>query len=1209
MGGPESIDALAVLTKRLDVLQRLCEGPAHKRDLEDELDLSRSTIDRAIRELEELSFVRKCDGGVTASAAGRNAVDHLDDFQSGLTDIVQANTVVEPLPSDSSLSVDVLTGSDSIETTEPLPYRALEPFHEEVAGADRYRVMLPNIDDPRHVRLLYEHVVTDGQPADLLVTPTVFETLQGEFSLRLADMAAEDGFHLRVTEEVPDYGLGLLESDGVTTVVVVVFQDNGAVHGTLRNETPSAVRWGETHFEETWRQAPERTDSCLTDPEGEAVTENSGATRASARTALPRSLAGEGFVRLDAPYFREAAVADPTTAWRSGLSLAEVHTGYAIDRRDADGTGEVGTGEVDTDEDGSKANGDGGVSATGLTDELLGQLVAGTDSLLLGSAGTGKSTICKRVACRWYEADRGTVFYREQGRGRRFESVDELVESVDAADGHVLVVVEDAVRRDANAVFRAIDSLADREDVSFIMDARDSEWTDPPDRVDTVEDLAVVRMPTLNHRDCDRLIEIFERTTGEVAGIQAGDLLETVRREATGEMVPGDLLLALHRLITAADPLGDGPTPLESAVRDVYDSLADDYVMVTVGILANTLNAAGHPVHPAALYSVANPEEKEDKDEGEEDGSVEAALQHLEGTVLFPQPGSRYRTVHESWSVAFLAACLDALGEAEARRRFGDAMTALLSAGTVGEPRDGARTEAGASPVAPGFGGHSAEWVEQVLEAVYSLGRDWPKLSALFGTSAKPVIDLPTPCSPESEARRVRLRGEAYVRAGEYDAAGEEFEYLLDLADRLETGEHEVEALRGLGTIAYYRSEYERARECHEEGIALARDLDYPGLEADHRKGLGGVHWLKGEYDRAGEQFDLALAIAREIGDRTLESELIGTHGLNAMQQAEYDRARDYFDRALEIQRELGLRSSQAKTLSNLGIVARRRCNFDQAVEFQEQSLALVREMGERQAAANTLNNLGRIEQNRGAFREALEYYRDSLAIKRELGDRHGEAGTLNNLGFVSFKRSAVGDAREYHERALDIATDIDSPLEEAHSHRGLAAVARSQGRYDRAEEHVDRAIEILAGAGKDSSVAETKLEAGTVALDRGDVEEARHRVSEARSTFHETDADLLHSRCRRLLGRIERADGDSDSARRHWRDALNTFEELEAFDDALRTVECLVELALDEEGEKAAVMDELGNRATTLANRAPESAVANHREWLYRIDCAPDQL
>jgi predicted transcriptional regulator len=353
--------------------------------LVDEMDLSRSTINRAIAELGEAGFVEETSAGITATLAGRLAVDRLDVFQTELGDLVAADAVVDPLPADVSLTTDAIVGAQAVLATDPMPYQPLELVHDELVDADRYQALLPVLDDPRHVRLLYEHVVTEGREANLVVTPPVFETFRKEFPRRMAAMAKAEEFRVSVTADLPPFAVCCVEDGTDRSVAIVVFTDTGTVHGAVLNDTDDAVEWAADSFETAAGAATDRTAALVADTDGGTVTDSLGVGLASRGQSLSVPLERDGFIRLDTTYFGNKPIADPETAWRAGLSLVEVHTGYAVKRTH------------DADDVGAKTG-----PAESVTERLMSTLADGTDCVVVGPPGAGKSTLCKRVACAWY---------------------------------------------------------------------------------------------------------------------------------------------------------------------------------------------------------------------------------------------------------------------------------------------------------------------------------------------------------------------------------------------------------------------------------------------------------------------------------------------------------------------------------------------------------------------------------------------------------------------------------------------------------------------------------------------------------------------------------------------------------------------------------------------------------------------------------------
>lgn len=1276
---PGTSRKLDVLARRVDLLERLCDGPAYKRDLVEELDHSRSTINRAVSELEDVNLVERGDDGFEATVAGRLALERYGEFQREIDDVVDAEPVLGPVPADSPIDVEAVAGSDATMSTEPAPYRPIERFHDRIADARRYRALLPALDDPRHVRLLYEHVLTNDRSAELVVSPELFDALRTEFPRRTAAMADSGEFRVLVGE-VPPFAVGLVDvgradaragpgadrarleddhagpgDDHAGSVTVVVFNERGGVHGVIENATADAVRWAEDLYATARADAVDRTDALRPDADGgiRAVDGEGGTGLSPTGDTLSVPLEREGFVGLDTSYFRDEPVADPTTAWRSGLTLPEVHTGYAVERTTRTDDGH--DWRTVEDEDGE------------LAAALLSALTDGRNCVVVGPPGSGKSTTCKQVACRWYETGRGPVLYRESDRGRPFEAVDDLRLTVDASDGHALVVVEDAVRPDADGVFDAIEQLGDREDVSFLLDARETEWRDPPGDPTDVSDLDVITMPPLADRDCERLVEHFERTVGEPVDVQIDRLREEVRDEATAaaDAAPSEVLLLLHRLATYADPLADGRTSLEEAVAGVYEDIAGDDLALDVCVLANALNAAGIAVDAGALYAVADPGEY---------AAVDDALDRLEGRVLFPREDGTYRTVHESWSATFLAHLLEAEGEAAAAARFGDCVTGLLSLADAPDEREEIARHRGGRWTLAAVVDDSAGWADETVEAVYALGRERPKLAPLFGDGEHDSVELPAACSQGIAAERPVWLGRMFVAGGYYGRAERAFERLP-----LEDADSAVERLLGLARVASERGEYDDAVADAEECLALVEGTDRPvvraraqmelgwalmhsgeyeaarshlqsaldGFEAvdDHRRmartldRLGLIAKREGESAPAREHFQRSLALSRDLGDRNgeanslhnlgLATEMQGeyeaareyherslelerdqgdrngiaislnTIGVVARKQGQYDRAREYSERSLEISRELGALQWEAASLINLGVTADRRGAYDSAREYLELSLDIARDIGDRQRVANSLHNLGIVAYHRGEYDRAREYQEQSLAVKRELGDRRGEARSLNNLGEVARIQGEYDRARECHERGLEISRELGDRHNEAGNLNNLGMVAHGQGEYDRAREYFEQAMDAVEDGGKPWEAKRVRLARGRLALARGDLDMAREWAEAARETCPTMDTTALEGRSRRLLGRVAAEAGALDTAREHWRVALETFETVGTPEDALATLEHLVETCREAGDDDNA--EQWCERAEELIVGGPDPVAEEHREWVRR--------
>ena len=1225
MTDADEIEQLKTLIERREVLERLCRSSVRIGDLVDEVGTSRSTVNRAVGDLEALGLVERGEDGVAITTAGRLALDHLADTRSGFDDVLRAEAVVDPIPDSAPVDPAMVVGAEPVSPTESVAYRPLERLYDALADADRYRALVPTVPDPRLVQLLYERVVADGTSAELVVTEEVFETLRREFPRRAEALAQADGFSVLVGP-VPPYHLAAVNRESArsngSTVHLVVLAEHGGVHGSLVNDADAAIGWATAQFEAHRARATDRTDELIRDADSPIGREiQDGGTTGIVRT-LPVSLEREGFVQLDLAYFVDEPVADPETAWRAGLSPAEVHVGYAIERHGSDGSGrdgregdaraeaEVGERATPADDRG-ESNGvdreagrrdrDSGAEGSSLAAALAADLAAGRNRILLGPAGSGKSTICKQVACRWYEAGRGPVLYREGDSGRPFESVDDLVAFASGADGHALVVVEDAVRPAANAIFEAIDRLAERTDVSVLLDARDSEWGTFSDATAGRTDLEPIHAPSFTRADCAALLDRFEKTVGRRIDVTPERLWAAVRDEAAEDAVAStELPRVIHRLSTYADPLDREATALEVAVASVYESIADDELAVSVCTLANALTVAGVGVDRATLYAVAGPASFDEVDE---------AIERLTGRVLFPREDGSFRTLHEEWATAFLARLLELEGEAGAAKRFGTTVSVALALADEPERRHRIERHLGEDRVRAAPLDDPASWADDVAEAIHVVARNRSQFAPLFGDGERDSIQVPAACSGAVRTQLPIWLGELFLAGGYYDRAERAFvrasaaaetapEGSLGLARvAINRGAYDdataacreclmaidgegagdgASAIRGraemaLGEALSERGEYAEADSHYQVALDDFRAAGFRRGTADVNHRLGRVAYETGDYDRTREFYERSLEIRREIGDRRGEAETLNELGNVARQMSQYDRAREYGERSLEIRRVLGDRRGEAITLNSLGNVAVIAGSYERASELYGRSLEIRREIGDRAGEGDALANLGEVERLRGDTELAVECYERSLEIRREIGDRRGQVQVLNNLGIVAATRGEYDRAGDLFERIVDLHRELGNRHGEGTGLNNLGELERLRGRYDRAAELFERSLEISREIGDRRGEYTCLNNLGEVELRRGEFDRAADHLEESLDGKRSLETADDVAMVRNNLGALSLRRGSDGRAREHLDRAVEEATECDDAEQLARSLRLLAEIDIREEAYERA--------------------------------------
>jgi predicted transcriptional regulator len=243
-------DAVAdVISKRRGPLRSLLDEPRDKRDLVAALDMPRSTLDRAIRELEEHGLV-EYDGGVyRPTLYGRAALEAHESYRRALGDLSAAAEVVRPLSVDSPLGRELLEGAQVVASAPHAPDDVLARVFDSVREAERVRGVAPVALTGHTDRFREAAVEADGH-LELVLAPEVFEVLartQGDGVVDAIESGDVEFYRGRIPFR---FGLWLADDEAG----VVVYTGTG-IRGVLVNDTEPAVTWATELYDRVRRSA------------------------------------------------------------------------------------------------------------------------------------------------------------------------------------------------------------------------------------------------------------------------------------------------------------------------------------------------------------------------------------------------------------------------------------------------------------------------------------------------------------------------------------------------------------------------------------------------------------------------------------------------------------------------------------------------------------------------------------------------------------------------------------------------------------------------------------------------------------------------------------------------------------------------------------------------------------------------------------------
>jgi predicted transcriptional regulator len=255
---PAPLEQVRFLTRadsRVDVLAALAEdGPATQRTLRADLDVSRTTVARALQSLADADWVATEDGAYHLTPAGRIVVAEFTGLLETMATVDELAEFLRWFPADLDApdfhraDVEVTTSTDAD------PYAPARTQTEILHDADRLRILLPAVER-ESTETLVEEVTEHGLEVESVVPPDVEATMESESFAPLLRQTLETGRStVYITDEPLPFYLGLAADD---TVQVGVADADGLPRALLETTDDEVREWAESVYAD-YREAAQR---------------------------------------------------------------------------------------------------------------------------------------------------------------------------------------------------------------------------------------------------------------------------------------------------------------------------------------------------------------------------------------------------------------------------------------------------------------------------------------------------------------------------------------------------------------------------------------------------------------------------------------------------------------------------------------------------------------------------------------------------------------------------------------------------------------------------------------------------------------------------------------------------------------------------------------------------------------------------------------
>jgi len=252
-----SAEVVETLFGRRDVMEQLVERSMDKSELIDATGTSRSTVTRALKDLQTADLVEQTNGEYVPTPYGEFIYSQFLRFADVVELGREIQSLLPHLPlEDLTFDLAHLADAETTFSSRVEPAAPLERVGELKQGANRSRTLASG-KNPVGLEAHYEAVVNQGQRFEAVCPPALFDATAADSDQRamMLELLEYDEAQFYIAEDTIPVPLGIVDE----TVFFGVENEQGSPLALIETTDPNVRRWAEVEFATFREQATELT--------------------------------------------------------------------------------------------------------------------------------------------------------------------------------------------------------------------------------------------------------------------------------------------------------------------------------------------------------------------------------------------------------------------------------------------------------------------------------------------------------------------------------------------------------------------------------------------------------------------------------------------------------------------------------------------------------------------------------------------------------------------------------------------------------------------------------------------------------------------------------------------------------------------------------------------------------------------------------------